>query len=161
MSSRLPALLATWTIPQSDKPISQYNLQYSIHGTTIWGNQVTISGSSPRNSTFLTRLRAGTEYAVRVRAVSAVGAGNWSAVQTKRTYMSEFFSMIPISYNILTSYNPIILCFCIITSFICLSSIIIFCFAINCTYTFCPFIQSQRIINYSILLMHGSYVSMQ
>ena len=90
-----PALMVTWSTPQSDVHISQYNLQYRIHGTTIWGNQVTISGSSSQNSTFLTRLRAGTEYDIRMRALSAVGAGNWSAVQTERTYMSEFFSMIP------------------------------------------------------------------
>ena len=93
--SEKTALSVTWTTPQSDVHISQYNLQYRIHGTTIWGNQVTISGSSPQNSTFLTRLRAGTEYDIRMRALSAVGAGNWSAVQTERTYTSEFFSMIP------------------------------------------------------------------
>ena len=87
---RLPALQANWTIPQSDEHISQYHLQYRIHGTTSWGSQHTISGSPPSNSTFVPRLSAGTEYDVRVRAVSAAGAGNWSAVQIERTYMSEF-----------------------------------------------------------------------
>ena len=87
--SGLPALQANWTIPQSDEPISKYTSQYRIHGTTSWGSQHTISGSPPRNSTIVP-LTAGTEYNVRVRAVSAVGAGNWSAVQTERTHMSEF-----------------------------------------------------------------------
>ena len=87
---RLPALRATWTTPQSDEPISQYILQYRINGTTFWGSLHTIPGPSPQNSTILTRLAAGTEYNVRVRAESVVGAGNWSAVQTERTYMSEF-----------------------------------------------------------------------
>ena len=90
--SRFPVLRATWTTPQSDEPISQYHLQYRRNGTTSWGSQLTISPTV--NSTNLTRLAAGTEYTVRMRAVSAVGAGNWSAVQTERTYMSEFFSMI-------------------------------------------------------------------
>ena len=95
VSSRLPALRATWATPQSDEPISRYHLQYRINGTTSWNSQRTISGSPPQSSTSV-RLAAGTEYNVRVRAVSAVGAGNWSAVQTERTYMSEFFSMIDI-----------------------------------------------------------------
>ena len=90
VSSRLPALRATWTIPQSDEPISKYRLQYRIHGHTSWGSQHTISGSPPPNSTIGPRLAAGTEYDVRVRAVSAEGAGMWSAVQTERTYKSEF-----------------------------------------------------------------------
>ena len=91
MLSRLPALRANWTTPQSDEPISQYNLQYRIHGTTSWGSQSIISGSPPQTSTIVLRLAAGIEYDVRVTAVSAVGAGMWSAVQTERTYMSEYF----------------------------------------------------------------------
>ena len=50
-----------------------------------------ISGSPSHNSSIVPRLAAGTEYDVRVRAESAVGAGMWSAVQTERTYLSEFF----------------------------------------------------------------------
>ena len=89
MSSRLPALWATWAIPQSDEPIFKYILLYRIHGTTTWGSQHIVSGSPPQSSTIVPELAPGTVYDVRVRAESAVGAGNWSAVQTKRTYMSE------------------------------------------------------------------------
>ena len=92
--ARRPALRANWTIPQSDEPISKYHLQYRIHGTTSWGSQHNVSGSPPRNFTIVPGLAAGSEYNVRVRAESAEGAGNWSAVQTERTHMSEFFSMI-------------------------------------------------------------------
>ena len=87
--SRFPSLRATWTTLQSDEPISQYRLQFRIHGTTTWGSEHIVSGSL-LNSTIVTRLAAGTEYDVRVRAESAVGAGMWSAVQTDRTYLSEF-----------------------------------------------------------------------
>ena len=90
MLSRSPVLRANWTIPQSDEPISHYYLQYKLHGTTAWGSQSIISGSPLLNSGIVPGLVAGTEYDVRVRAVSAVGAGMWSAVQTERTYMSEF-----------------------------------------------------------------------
>ena len=90
MSSKLPALNATWTTPKSDELISHYHLQYRMNGTTIWAHQVTVS--PPRNSSIVPNLAPGTEYDIKVRAVSAVGAGNWSAVQTERTYMSEFFS---------------------------------------------------------------------
>ena len=90
MLSGLPALRATWAIPQSDEPISKYILQYRIHGNTSWGSQHIVSGSPPPNSTIVPRLAAGTEYDVRVTAMSDVGAGMWSAVQTERTYMSEF-----------------------------------------------------------------------
>jgi len=74
-----PVLQATWIIPQSDEPIYWYIIQYRKLGDNSWGHQVTISGSTV-NSTIVTRLAAGTEYTVRVRAESAVGAGMWSAV---------------------------------------------------------------------------------
>ena len=54
--------------------------------TSYWGSQ----SYTTQNSAIVPRLAAGTEYDVRVRAVSAVGAGNWSAVQTERTFTSEF-----------------------------------------------------------------------
>ena len=55
--SRLPALRANWTIPQSDEPISKYILRYTIHGTTSWGGQHTIS--LPQTSAIVPRLAAG------------------------------------------------------------------------------------------------------
>ena len=94
MSSKKPALQATWTPPQSDETVSQYRIQYKIFGDTLWGHENNISGSPTLNSTIVKGLAAGTEYDVRVRAVSDVGAGMWSAVQTERTYISEFFSMV-------------------------------------------------------------------
>ena len=110
VSSKLPALRANWTIPQSDEPISWYIIQYRKLDDTSWGHQVTISGSTI-NSTIVTRLEAGTEYRVRVKAVSDAGHGMWSAVQTERTYMSEFFSMIRIINVSIRQPSSVIRCY--------------------------------------------------
>ena len=92
MQQGSPALVVTWTAPQTDVNISVYQVQYRRSESILWGSQVTISGSCPANctSTVLTGLDAGTEYNVRVRAVSELGAGEWSVEQTERTcYISE------------------------------------------------------------------------
>ena len=50
-----------------------------------------VSPGSTR-STLLEALDAGTVYEVRIRAVSAVGNGTWSRVQSSSTYTSELCS---------------------------------------------------------------------
>ena len=83
-----PTLRVTWTTPQSNVTISEYHVQFRRSGTEFWGSQVTITGSPPYSAN-LTGLDAGTEYNVRVRAVSAAGEGEWSEVQTERTFNGE------------------------------------------------------------------------
>ena len=82
-----PALIVTWTTPQSDVTISEYRVQYRRSGTTVWGTQVT--ATPPATSAYLRALYAGTEYDVRVRARSAAEDGEWSEVQTERTFNGE------------------------------------------------------------------------
>ena len=82
-----PALMVTWTTPQSDVSISQYQVQHRRSGTTSWSSAAPVSGST--TSTYLEELVAGSEYQVRVRAVSATGNGTWSEVQLETTYRSE------------------------------------------------------------------------
>ena len=89
VESQAPALRVTWTPPQSDVAISQYQVEYRS-GTASWYNATVLSVSSLVTSTILTGLNAGTEYTVRVRAVSAVGHGNWSVENTGRTFCREF-----------------------------------------------------------------------
>ena len=105
-----PALRVDWITPQSDVAISQYEVQYRRIGTTSLGSQVTISVSTPATFTNLTGLDAGTEYNVRVRAVSVVGRGMWSVEQAERTFDSKFYCIIccyqlytctPVAHNIL------------------------------------------------------------
>ena len=66
----------TWTTPQSDVAISQYQVEYRRIGTTMWSR---ISSDSS-TTTLLEALEAGTAYEVRIRAVSVIGNGEWSIV---------------------------------------------------------------------------------
>ena len=87
--------MVTWTTPQTDVNISQYQVQYRGSGTTSWSSATTISVSPPATSANLTGLDAGTEYNVRVRAVSDVEVeGMWSVEDTARTFDSEFLCII-------------------------------------------------------------------
>ena len=83
-----PTLRVDWTAPQSNVTISEYHVQYRRSGIVTWGAQVT--ATPPATSTPLSALEAGTEYDVRVRAVSAAEEGEWSEVQTERTFNSKF-----------------------------------------------------------------------
>ena len=85
-----PALRVTWTAPQSDVTISEYQVEYKKHSTD-WR---TANLVSPGLATFtlLEALDAGTVYKVRIRAVSAIGNGTWSRVKSETTYTSELSS---------------------------------------------------------------------
>ena len=75
----------TWTaLPLS--LVSFYELQYGIKDTS-WEHQ----GNSQPYSQFyvLTKLVPGTQYNVRMRAVSDAGNGEWSEVLTETTFDSE------------------------------------------------------------------------
>lgn len=45
-------------------------------------------------STFLEELDAGTAYHVQVKAVSAIGSGNWSRVESKTTYEGTLYNVV-------------------------------------------------------------------
>ena len=75
-------LNVSWTTPQSELPITEYEVEYRTNDTESWINSTRLSVSPPANSTLLTGLDAGVEYVVRVRAVSENGAGAWSEEQT-------------------------------------------------------------------------------
>ena len=90
MHSGKPVLRVTWTTPQSDVTISQYQVEYRRSGT----NWRAVSPVSPGSttSTLLEALDAGTVYEVRIRAVSAIGTGPWSEVESQTTYTSKLCS---------------------------------------------------------------------
>ena len=83
---RKPSLNVTWTaLPLS--LVSFYEIQHRIKDTS-WEHQ---GSGQPYSQTFvLSNLVPGTEYNVRVRAVSAAREGEWSEVHTETTYNSEF-----------------------------------------------------------------------
>ena len=79
-----PILWVTWTAPQSDVTISQYQVQYRKSGTTVWSQVI-----RPSTTATLDHVLPGTAYNVRVRAQSAAGDGEWSEVHTETTYNRE------------------------------------------------------------------------
>lgn len=83
-----PALEVCWTTPHSEVSITLYEAQYR-RGVTSWRTAAKASVSAPKTCTILAGLDAGTVYSVRVRAVSAVGTGQWSSAWTERTYNSK------------------------------------------------------------------------
>ena len=86
MGYETPALRVNWTSPQSEVAIYQYWVQYRKSKTTHWEIQIILP---PATSADTTGLDADTAYSVRVRALSDVGAGNWSEEQTESTYDCE------------------------------------------------------------------------
>ena len=93
-----PFLRVTWTAPQSDVIISRYQVQYKKRGIDWRAANLVSPGSN--TSTLLEALDAGTVYEVRIRAVSAIGNGTWSKVET--TYLSELCSEVKLLKSINT-----------------------------------------------------------
>ena len=83
-----PTLRVTWTALQNVADLSVYQVEYRRNGEFYWGNRV--SRQPYITSKLLPALLPGTEYNVRVRAVSAAaGGGEWSEVLTETTFNSE------------------------------------------------------------------------
>ena len=87
-----PALRVTWTAPQSDVTISQYQVEYKKRSID-WRAANPISPGSA-TSTLLEAVDAGAVYKVRIRAMSAIGNGTWSRVESETTYKSELCSEV-------------------------------------------------------------------
>ncbi len=97
-----PSLRVTWTALQNVANFSEYRIEYRRNGELNWGNRV--NRRPYTNSALLPALLPGTEYNVRVRAVSAAGEGEWSEVHTETTFDSEFiysYAFPIVSCNIL------------------------------------------------------------
>ena len=78
-----PALHVSWTSPLSERPITTFQLQYNKDGSSSWVDHTVTSLSL---FIYLENLLPGTTYQVRVRAVSDVGEGAFSAVVNHTTY---------------------------------------------------------------------------
>ena len=82
-------LNVSWTTPESELPIAEYEVEYRTSDTESWINSTRLSVSPPANSTVLTGLDAGVEYIIRVKALSEIGAGEWSEEHRVRSDDSE------------------------------------------------------------------------
>ena len=71
-------LNGSWSTPQSELPITEYEVEYRTSDAKSWINSTRLSVSPPAISTLLTGLDVGVEYIVRVRASSEIGPGAWS-----------------------------------------------------------------------------------
>ena len=98
--SKKPALRMTWTTPQSDVTIFQYQVEYRRQRSSFWIKVNTVASNST-TSTHLKALDAGTVYEVRIRAVSTIGNGPWSRVESEKTYVGELCSV----FKLLESTN--------------------------------------------------------
>ena len=79
---RLPSevgISVSWKAPQSDYPITSYEVQYKISSDPSWSTPPVSKSSRSRRHDWR-RLSPNTSYNVRVRAVSVVGRGEWSDV---------------------------------------------------------------------------------
>ena len=88
MKDGKPTLRVTWTALQNIANHLEYRVEYRRNGEFDWGNAV--SAQPYPTSTLLPALLPGTEYNVRMRAVSTAGEGEWSDVHTETTFSSEF-----------------------------------------------------------------------
>ena len=78
----------SWSRPQSDATITRYEVQYRVSPSGSWAT-VRVTGASSLTTT-LTTLTAGRRYDVQVRAVSSVGNGAYSRVQTQLLNQGKF-----------------------------------------------------------------------
>ena len=88
--SSAPALRVTWDSPQSDVTITRYEVQYRRRSGSRWRSAANVTGSPPPTNTHLESLQDDTSYRVQVRAVSAVGVGDWSNTAMERTYKRKW-----------------------------------------------------------------------
>ena len=86
----------SWTTPQSDLPITEYEVEYTTSGMTSWINATHHSVMPPANYTTLAGLDITTEYRIRVRALSKAGTGQWSDEQMEKSDWGMVLGMITI-----------------------------------------------------------------
>ena len=82
VTNNQPSLNVSWTVPQSDRTIQHYQVDYRVSGGTTWS---TVSPNPTSTSTTLENLQLGTTYEVRVRALSDIGNGTWSDTSSETT----------------------------------------------------------------------------
>jgi len=89
LDARKVAILLRWTNSDSDggSPITdyEYQIQSGNYNRTRWGDWSSWSSAGTGNSTWITGLSAGVNYAVRMRAVNAVGSSSSTGIQIVKT----------------------------------------------------------------------------
>ena len=77
------SLSVEWSRPQSDVHILYYDIRFRFHtGSRPWQGPVT---ATTETLTLRVRLVSSASYGVQVRAVSAIGAGQYSSEETVKS----------------------------------------------------------------------------
>ena len=89
LDARKVAILLRWTNSDSDGGSAitdyQYQIQSGNYNRTRWGDWSGWSSAGTGNSTWITGLSEGVNYAVRMRAVNAVGTSSNTGIQIVKT----------------------------------------------------------------------------
>ena len=98
----------SWTTPQSDLPITEYEVEYKTSGMKSWINATHHSVMPPANYTALTGLDVATEYRIRVRALSVIGTGEWSDEQMDKSELGMVLRMVTVLcvWKCITTLSP-------------------------------------------------------
>ena len=100
VSNQMINLRVTWNQPTSDRPIQRYEVQYKKQGVSSW---TSVTPNPTTRQTTISNVDKGGVYNVQVRAVSAVGSGQWRGVTSQRTYRG--MNIIPnLTYSICNIY---------------------------------------------------------
>ena len=103
-----PGLSVYWAQPESDHPITHYIVEYKEYTSAEWTSQ-TIDPT--KRTAMVYNLKPGTNYNIRVSAVSDLGSGRSSAsnkrtFRGKHTYIHVVFSI----YASITIFLSIYVC---------------------------------------------------
>ena len=98
----------SWTPPQSDLPITEYEVEYRTSGMESWINATHLSVMPPANYTTLTGLDIVTEYRIRVRALSEAGTGEWNVMLLEKSELGTVLPMLTILcvWKCITTLSP-------------------------------------------------------
>ena len=93
--SNRTALKVTWKIPKSDVSLYEYHVQYRRSGTSSW-SITTLNSSAAAAFSYIEdpEVIPGSEYQVRVRAVSVIGLGTWSEVKSETTFQCKLLVLV-------------------------------------------------------------------
>ena len=97
LSNGLISLTVTWDEPHSDVTITRYESNYRIQSTGSWRGG--LAQPAANRQCVLRDLMSGVNYEVRMRAVSAIGTGEYRTAITSCMQVTYMFHVINVHFN--------------------------------------------------------------